>query len=29
MRQLLENQGRASEAHMFVVAVADSSVEMG
>jgi hypothetical protein len=29
MRQLLEDQGRTSEARRFVAAVADSSVEMG
>ena len=29
MRQLSEDQGRTSEARRFVVAVADSSMEMG
>jgi hypothetical protein len=29
MRQLLEDQGRTSETHRFVAAIADSSVEMG
>jgi hypothetical protein len=29
MRQLLEDQGRTSETHRFVAAIADSLVEMG
>jgi hypothetical protein len=29
MRQLLDNQSGASKAYMFVVAIADSSVEVG